>query len=161
MRQGKIATFSRSQDIDDSLSNVPIPDDSTYTTVFKSAVTGYYYERLNTGEIKKITCCVNEGSFSVNLGQLGLNPPVQISPASDFGVATAGYVGVGVYDLAFVGSPFPVGTKVSISQPSPVVGFVTASRLNAQTIRVQSFDNLFAPSDSILTGQTLSVTAVI
>lgn len=158
MRTGKINTFPRSQDIDSLLSNVPIPDNSNYTTVFKSATTGYYYERLSTGQINKITCCKNESSFVVNISQAGILPPTAVAVVNDFTPPSSAYIGVGIYNIAFAGTPFAGVTTVEIAQPSPVVGFARAIILNPQTIQIQTFDNTFVPADGVLTGETLRVT---
>lgn len=158
MRAGKINTFPRPEDINSLLSNVPIPDNSNYTTVFKSAITGYYYERLSTGQINKITCCKNEVSFVVNVSQVGLAPMTAVPIVTDIVPSGSAYVGVGVYNIAFAGAPFAGVVAVDIAQPSPAVGFARAIVLNPQVIQVQTFDNTFAPSDNILSGQTLRVT---
>ena len=160
MRTGKINTFPRSQDIDSLLSNVPIPDNVNYTTVFKSAITGYYYERLSTGQINKITCCKNELSFVVNVKQIGVAAPTAVLVVNDFTTPAPARVAMGIYHIAFGGAPFNVlSSTVEIQQPSPAVGFVSASVKNAQTIEILTFNNAFVASDNILGGQTLRVTA--
>ena len=158
MRTGKINTFPRPEDINSLLSNVPVPDNSNYTTVFKSAITGYYYERLSTGQINKITCCKNESSFIVNISQSGVASPTAVAVVLDIVPAGTSYIGVGVYNIAFGGAPFSGNVAASIAQPSPAVGFARVIILNPQTVQVQTFNNAFAPSDNILSGETLTVT---
>ena len=162
MRVGKIHGYSGANDLSSTLSVVPVPDNSNYTTVFKYVPTGYYYERLSTGVIRKVTCCKgNENNFVVNLSQAGVAVPTGVLITGDIVPSGVSYVGVGVYQIAFAGSPFTNPVAISIANPSPAVGFARAIVKNAQTLEIQTFDNTFAPADSILTGETLRVSVDI
>lgn len=159
MRVGKIHTYAGASSINSSTSIVPIPDNSNYTTVFKSSHTGYYYERLSTGQIIKITCCQDQLSYLGNVSQVGIIAPTLNELDNDFATANAAYVGVGIYDITFANANFAVGTTtVEIQQPPASVGFASAAIQTPSSIRIRTFDNTFVAADAILTDQALRIT---
>jgi len=159
MRVGKIHEYAGAASINSSTSVVPIPDNANYTTVFKSSHTGYYYERLSTGQIRKITCCQNELNYSANIYQAGVAAPTVNELSNDFAAPVLSYVAQGIYDLSFANANFAEATtSVILGNPTPSVGFARARIQNVSTIRVRSYDSVLALADDILDGVSLIIT---
>lgn len=165
MREGKIATFSSANDLSPSTSNVPIPDDSTFTFVFKYAPTGKYYERLSTGQIKPITCdCVNQKEFGAVINQVGAgNPPTDFADViNDFpALPIWQYNAVGHYSAIFPGNPMtPNKTLLDLQQPSRNFGFASVEYVSAGQIDVWTFDPAGVAADTILKLLSLRILVV-
>lgn len=154
MRVGKIHGYSGANDLNPSSSNVPIPDNSNYTTVFKYVPTGIYYERLSTGAIKPITCdCVNQLEFGAVINQVGAVPPVVFYDVIDELPAPPvfAYNGVGSYSAIFPGNPLTLGkTLLDLQQPARNFGFASVEYVSPGQIDFWTFDPLGVPSDTIL-----------
>jgi len=164
MRVGKIHSYSGANDLNPNSSNVPIPDNSNYTTVFKYVPTGVYYERLSTGAIKPITCdCVNQKEFGAVINQVGLAvPTVFYDVINEFPAPPVWqYNGVGSYSAIFPGNPLTSGkTLIDLQQPNRNFGFASVEYVSAGQLDFWTQDPAGVPSDTILKLLSLRILVV-